>query len=290
VTPKALADKYGKEKYSKTTTPEKLAKQGYKASPKIDGAAVLLALKDVLEAQSVRQSAGDSPIRHTFRAGLENIRIPEALKGAVLRGEMYGQRDGKVIPLNELSRFLNMTTEHARREAEKTRTKLKVALHGMADAGGTRVPEAELFKRLAELTGGRVHPIEGETTDPLLVKKLVDTIRQGKHPLTKEGVVLSKDGRKVKYVPRDTADVWIKAIKPANTADGSTRAGSIGYSLTPDGPVVGNASGFNRADARDMLENPDSWIGRAAKIQAHSQNPSGAYRSPAFVSRHEDIV
>jgi 2'-5' RNA ligase len=39
-----------------------------------------------------------------------------------------------------------------------------------------------------------------------------------------------------------------------------------------------------------MWQNPNEWVGRTARIRAQEQFPSGAYRAPAFLARHEDVT
>jgi len=36
-----------------------------------------------------------------------------------------------------------------------------------------------------------------------------------------------------------------------------------------------------------MLNKPEDWIGRIARVKSQEQLPSGAYRMPVFISRHE---
>ncbi len=47
-------------------------------------------------------------------------------------------------------------------------------------------------------------------------------------------------------------------------------------------------SGFSDEVRREMLSNPDSWIGRMARVRAQEKFPSGALRAPSFLARHED--
>jgi hypothetical protein len=54
--------------------------------------------------------------------------------------------------------------------------------------------------------------------------------------------------------------------------------------------VVGKTgTGFSHDILKDMLKNPDAYIGRTAKVEAQEQFPSGALRAPSFHSMHQDI-
>ena len=126
--------KYGDDKWLlMNTTPTQLApfeKLHYKTIPtqdvetvlsklhpgtsvqeKIDGAATLNhILKDKIELLSHRQSkVTGGPIVHTERAfgTVPQVEVPRKYRGSVLRSELYGTRDGKSIPIQELSGLLN---------------------------------------------------------------------------------------------------------------------------------------------------------------------------------------
>jgi len=59
--------------------------------------------------------------------------------------------------------------------------------------------------------------------------------------------------------------------------------------LKPGGDPVGKVgTGFSSEVRKQMMESPDDFIGRVARIRAQEQFPSGAYRAPAFLALHED--
>lgn len=289
------AARYGKVHYRTTEQPEEQLGPDVTVSPKIDGAAILLRLlADRAEVSSIRERKEGGPIRHTWKVqGLTGLRIPEELQGTVLRGELYGKRGGKTIPAAELGGLLNTDTLSSRAAQREKGTRLLIALYGMADPGKLSVPKSRpamraLFSRVSTLTGGVAHPLP-EAEGAEAGQRLVQQVRSGRHPLTREGVVLSRPGEvPTKAVFRKDADVYIRGIFPADTKSGTARAGGFLYSLSPNGPVVGRiGSGISRQDAEDMLNHPHDWVGRVARIRAHSQFPSGAWRAPVFIARHE---
>lgn len=289
------AELYPKEHYGVVENPEDYVKPGRVVSPKIDGAAILLRLlKDRAEVSSIRNRVEGGPIRHTWKLeGLGGLRTPPELRDMVLRGELYGKRRGRAIPAAEVGGLLNTDTLRSRERQRQKGIQLLIALYGIASAGKHKLPETreevqEIFNKIEKLTGGVAHPLkEAYTTEDAL--KLIRQIREGRHPLTSEGVVFFEKGKKpVKSVFNVEGDVYIREIFPAVTKDGSVRAGGFAYSLTPDGPIVGRVgSGFTREDAEDMIQHPEEWVGRKARVRAHSQLPSGAYRMPIFWARHE---
>jgi ATP-dependent DNA ligase len=128
--------------------------------------------------------------------------------------------------------------------------------------------------------------------NPEAAKKLWEDITGGKHPRTHEGVVAwpmeaGKKPIKVKAYPE--ADVWIKGVLPGEGRLKGLAAGGFEYSNAPEGDVVGNVgTGFDEHTRRDMFKDPESWVGRMARIKSQGKFPSGAHRAPVFVARHED--
>ena len=46
-------------------------------------------------------------------------------------------------------------------------------------------------------------------------------------------------------------------------------------------------TGFDHAELKDMLQHPDKYIGRVAKVFAMEKLPSNSLRSPSFNAWHE---
>jgi hypothetical protein len=287
---------------------EALLDGSYAVSAKLDGAASLMELfKDKIEVLSYRLSQTDArPIIHTYRiGGLTGQKIPKELVGSILRAEIYGEQKGKAIPPQELGGLLNATVANSLSEQKARGIELKGAIFDILREGKSDVsretPYAERLEKvkqvLASLPAGKfiVPPTE---TDPARARKLYETIRAGKHPLTREGVVATPlqvpAGKPIKVKFTDEADVFITKVFPAElTTEGQRpRAGGFEYSRSPKGgPAVGKVgTGFTFATLEDMLDNPDKYIGRMARIKSQGQFPeTGAYRAPSFIALHEDF-
>ena len=68
-----------------------------------------------------------------------------------------------------------------------------------------------------------------------------------------------------------------------------TGAGGFSYSTEPGGPEIGRVgSGLSDQLRSDMFADPDTYVGRRARIRAKAQFPSGAYRTPSLLAFHED--
>ena len=115
-------------------------------------------------------------------------------------------------------------------------------------------------------------------------------ILAGRHGLTREGVVVHQPGKRpLKSKLLEDYDVLVHDIFPADTKS-EPRAGGFGYAL-PDQPdkVVGRVgTGFDHQLLKDMLANPQDYIGRTARIRSQGQYDTGAFRAPSFIAMKED--
>jgi hypothetical protein len=225
------------------------------------------------------------------------VDVPPELRGSILRGEVYGTRDGKAIPVQELGSVLNSSLDKALGKTQNDAIKMKVMLFnlqrlGKKDIDPESVPYAQRRQMLQDVLGKLDLPeleMIPEATTPAEAAKLLAAVRSGQHPLTEEGIVLHPPTGKPFKIPLESPhDVHVRNIFP-ETGLRPGMAGGFDYSLTPTGPVVGRVgSGFLHAVKRDMLENPQEYQGRVAKVLAKSQFPSGALRAPVFQGFHED--
>jgi len=86
-------------------------------------------------------------------------------------------------------------------------------------------------------------------------------------------------------------DVHVKDIFPGKKSLEGVGAGGFSYSLKPGEESVGEVgSGFTQSTREQMLQSPEDFIGRTARIRAQEQFPSGAYRAPSFLALHEDYA
>ena len=247
----------------------------------------------IVEGLSVHNS--DAPIIHTYRMGLGEQEIPKHLRGTVLRGEIYGERGGKAIPVQELGGILNAATAKALRKQQEQDVKLKAAIFNVYNIGGKPPPadyaaRAQAIQRILKHLPKDKFVVPPTETDPVKARRLYRRIKQKKHPLTAEGVVTTPlaGGRPAKVKFKEESDIYVRDIVPAVTRSGLPRAGAIKYSLTPGGPVVGEVgTGFSHELAQELLRNPQEYIGRRARIESQGQFPSGAWRAPSFIALHE---
>ena len=280
----------------------KLFDKEYLHEEKIDGAAALYKLlSDRIEILSYRPTTTGRPIVHTYRVGgTTGVNIPKHLVGSVLRGELYGVRTstGHAIPSQELGGLLNASTlksltNQRRQRAEIKSTLFNVNRYGKKDVS-IETPLEERLKMLREIMAvlpkGKFRLPEMART-PEEQKELWERVSSGKHPLTHEGIVAwpIRGGKPTKVKLYSEHDVHVRKIVPGEKRLAGTAAGGFRYSLTPSGKVVGKVgTGFSEATRKQMWETPEEFVGRIARVEAQEQFPSGAYRAPSFIGRHED--
>jgi 8-oxo-dGTP pyrophosphatase MutT (NUDIX family) len=274
---------------------EKLFTQGNIIQNKVDGASMLYRLlNDHIEATSYRVSKEGRPIVHTqrlFGPGGMKVNIPKEHVGTVLRGEAYGTREGKAIPPQELGGILNASLIHSLEKQRANNVQMKSMLFDVA--GEQDKPYAERLSKLESITKllpqEHFHLPESAKT-PEEARALWETISGGKHPLTREGVVAwPPQGVPTKAKLMPESDVWIRNVFPGEGKYKGSGAGGVEYSLSPEGEVVGRiGTGFSDEMRRDMIQHPERYVGRLARIGSQEQFPSGAHRAPAFLALHED--
>ncbi len=298
-----------KLRYTKLPTEkvEKLFDPNYMVQEKLDGASALIhLLGDRIEAVSYRVAKTGQPIIHTFRVfgpggAKTSVKIPPELHGTILRGEIYGTKGREVIPPQQLGGLLNASVQRSLEKQKEQGINLKVMPFDIVRRGKEPVRPLSLSaeERMNQLREIVRHlpqnkfrlPETAET--PLEAKSLVETIRHRLHPRTQEGVIgwprePGKAPVKAKFgIPE--ADVWVRKVFPGGGRLAGSGAGGFEYSLSPEGPVVGRVgTGFSEEVRREMLQDPDTWLNRMARIRAQERFPSGAYRAPAFIALHED--
>lgn len=264
--------------------------EGAIASPKIDGAGALVNVgKHGLDVYSIRRDKNGKAIRYTDHIGnLRDIDIPKHLRGNLYRAEVFGTHNDTPISPNELSGILNSTLSNAIKKKRAANIKLKLALLGKLQK------ESEYYTDLSDdIAALSLDSVIGVPTyDKEQALDALSLMRRGLHPLTQEGLVLRggklKGPTKAKLL--EDQDVVIRNIFKAIT-DSDNRAGGFEYSLPDSDKIVGRVgTGFDHSTLRDMLNKPEEYIGRVAKIKTQGQYPSGAYRAPSFISIHEDYA
>lgn len=293
---------FEKVKYKKideSELPDIIKRKGVTGQAKIDGAASLVKiLKDSAEVLSYRQSSQGKPIVHTERVFGErpNISVPTKYRNSILRGEIYGKKDGKVIEPQQLSAILNSTLENAAKKKRYKNIELRTLLFDVENLKGKKIDKEkvpyserlELLKKIKQhLPDSFDLPQNYYGED---IQSLLKNVKDKKHELTTEGIVLHPETGKRPYKLKITPDydVFIKSIFPGQGKYEGKAAGGFEYSLDPKNGIVGKVGTGLSDEMRTMMwNNPEDFIGRVATIKSQGQYPSGAYRAPSFVSLHE---
>ena len=266
---------------------QQMLDNGATIAPKIDGSSVLSYLdKHGIKVYGTKpDKSGHKPDYSAHIGGLSKVQVPEDLVGMMLRGELYGVRNGQVIPPQELSGFLNSTIQGAIQRRQRGLRLMVAALAVNRGKDDYQADVGDIVRRLHSPSFTAVEPVGGQKA-----RRLLRQILAGRHPLTGEGVVIHQpDKRPLKAKLREDYDVVIRDIFPADTKS-EPRAGGFTYAL-PDQPdkVVGRVgTGMTHKLLRDMLENPALYRGRLARIHSQGQFASGAYRAPSFIAMRED--
>jgi uncharacterized membrane protein (UPF0127 family) len=273
---------------------DKLFNKDYVVAEKIDGAAAYLRLmKDHVEALSYRTDVEGRPIIHTHRLGVagQKFDIPKHLRGKIFRGEIYGEHKGQAIPAAELGGLLNAAVTKSLRKQKEKGIKLHMALFGVLD--GYKIPVDERRRMIREVLDILPKEKFGEpeyAETPQAARRLWKRIITGRHPRTREGIVAfpRAGGVPTKVKPFREADVYIRKIFEGEKRLAGRAAGGFQYSLTPRGPVVGRVgTGLDEEERERMWREPGEYVGRVARIKVQEQFPSGAYRAPVYIARHE---
>jgi hypothetical protein len=274
-------------------------KPGTFVQPKIDGALNLVKLlKDRVEVMSYRHSKQTGhPIVHTerFFGSVPRVNIPKGLVGSVLFAEVYGKKGNKVIPPQELGGILNSALAKSLQTQKERGIDLKASVFDIAQIGNKQIkhdmPYAEKKKLLNQiipyLPQNKFHPVEEKVSRPSALKLFQD-IQAGRHPMTREGVVIRNGGR-FKYKTTAEHDVYIRRFFAGENKYEGNAVGGFYYSYTPTGEVAGKVgTGISDDLRRDMFANPSKYIGRIARVEAQEKYPSGALRMPVLIAIHED--
>lgn len=260
------------------------------ATPKLDGAGALATIgKHGVRVFGIRPDKDGNPIEYTDHiGGLRGIQTPRDLVGTTLRGEVVAERDGRVLPPQELSGYLNSILVNAAARRVREGMSLRMAPTAIVGPNGDDYDRRKVSEIVARLALPQFMDIPKYDRDAAM--KAIEAMRKGRHPLTSEGLVIQREGqRPVKMKLTDDSDVVVRNIFPAVTKDGSRRAGGFEYSLPGSDSIVGRVgTGFDHRLLQDMLDNPDNYLGRTARIRHFGQYDSGAYRAPAFISMKED--
>lgn len=258
--------------------------QGAKVYPKIDGAAALaLLLNKGLQVYGVRKDKKGNLIRYTEHiGGLKDIPVPQNLVGKTLRVQVSGRQKGKPIQVNTLSGLLNASLQKNLQTKKRKNIELYLTALALADKKDDYKKEA-VNRIVSQIASPKLVSLPQITSKQDFAKQL-QLMRQGKHPLTQQGfVVQAPEKRPMKAKLLKDYDVQIKDIFPAEVTTSVPRAGGFTYTLPGSQKELGRVgTGFTHETLIDMMNNPQKYKGKLARITAMSQYPSGAYRMPVF--------
>jgi len=236
---------------------------------------------------------------HKIREVLKK-KVPPGLGNTVLRGETIAvDRQGKAISEQEIGGLLNSAVWKSRQEQKKKGVRLVQTIFDVARWRGKDVSEMPYEKKLEilkKVQGALPHLRVPEVArTPEQKKKLLAKIKAGQYKLTTEGGVAHqlKGGPPIKLKFDDDFDVYVRKIfqerKKVGTPARTNMAGGFEYSYTPEGPIVGRVgTGFKHGVKQDMLEHPENYVGRAARIIAEKKLKSGKLSKPRFDGCHLD--
>lgn len=271
--------------------------------PKVDGAMVYAKLrKNRMEILSHRISKRTGkPIVHTerfFKGQNPRFDFPKRYRGAVLLAELHGLKNGKAIPAQALGGILNSGLAKSVADQRSRGIQLKSMLYGIGSMPGVDTSKLTYSQSRAILEDVHKHlpsdkfTLPEEAKGPAAAQALLAKIYGGKHPLTQEGLILhpqAAGSTPQKIKSSIERDVFVHSFFPGEGRLANQGVGGFRYSLAPNGPAVGKVgSGLDDEIRRELLRNPDQYVGRRAKIQAQESYPSGAYRVPVFHAFHED--
>ena len=224
---------------------------------------------------------------------IRDLTIPEIFNKTILRGELFAQTDHHPLPAEQISGILNSSPRKSI-EKQKELGMLQNRIYDIIKFRNKNVSNDPYSTKLSlikqiESAIPELKTVETAYT-PEQKSKLVEDIKNNRHPETREGVIswdLNKStGNPSKLKFRDNFDVYIRQMYPAiNKASGKEKKeiGGFKYSLTPKGKIVGNVgTGFSSEQRKDMWKNKDNYIGMVARVKSQQQFPSGSLRTPSY--------
>jgi len=291
----------------KETTPDKVdvSDPSHLMMAKIDGAHNTFRLDAggpvrIFSYRPTERNTGIIEHTHRFVPGL-TARVPSHLDGLVLRGELFAAdpHTGRAREAVETGAVLNSGVWKSRDTQQHS--PLRAIVFDVARRKGQNVEslpyqeKLDILKKVhAALPFLELPPMANTTKEKVT---LLNRIRTGQEPTTREGVVLwpLKGGAPIKAKFKPDHDVYVREIFPEQGARGEM-AGGFAYSWSPTGKIVGRVgTGFDFTLKKDMLENPEKYIGRVARVEAQSvyrdktsPKKPGALRAPAFKDWHLD--
>jgi hypothetical protein len=274
---------------------------GSSTQAKVDGTSALLKLyKDHYDVLSTRTQKRRPNFPITYAEKIEPIRrkldVPKEHVGRVLRGELYGEQNGKPIPPHQLGGLLNSSLAKSLTDQASQRIKLKMMLFDVLDKQNKHQFNVPYAQRLAETKAiGSVLPSDifhypEEAKTPTEAKQLLEQVSSGKHPLTEEGIVIHPEtGVPQKIKLRDEYKPYLREFFAGKGRLTNSGVGGFRYSWEPEGEIAGEVgTGMSDDERKNMHLNPSDYIGRKVRLTAQKKLPSGNLFAPSFHSLYND--
>lgn len=265
-------------KYKDKSGSNFISKENDFETPKIDGASAIVILQggktpSVFSKRISKKSGLQIEYTPKIPKLLDN-RPPDGLGLTVLRAEVFAiDPSGKEIPNSTLGGLLNSSVQKSRAVQKMSGTPLRLAGYDVVKYNGKKVdhlPIQDKYKILQELSS--IYPV---IENPLELQKTTPFL---------EGKIVWRDGVPIKVKNKKEYDVYVRDIYTNINGD---RAGGIRYSHSPFGDIIANVgSGWTHKELKDMMNNPQNYIGRVAKITAQEKFKNGALRAPVFNGWH----
>lgn len=223
---------------------------------------------------------------------LYNSKVPREFKDTTLRGEIYGlsPEGDRPIPAELVSGMLNAGVLKSR-DLQKEYGALRVAAFDVEKFKGEDVRSLGYKEKLdilneirSKISGISVPEVAFSEEDK---RSLLDLIKNKEYADTHEGVVLwpSGGGRPTKAKFNDTFKVFIRDMDEAIDKNGEPKGemGSLSYSMTPRGPIVGRVgTGFSSSERKRAWKDRSMFLNKWAYVKAQVQYDSGALGKPSF--------
>lgn len=258
---------------------------------KIDGALHFLQMTngkpEILSHRTSRVTG--KPIVHTERVfgGIPHLDLPDEFKDAVLKAEIYAEREGKALHPTELNSLLNSSLAKSLQRQREEGINLRIAPF---DIEGRDEPYSQRYARMQRFVDALPPELKDKFvlpknyTDKEEILELIRQIREGEHPLTDEGIVIHPEsGPPMRMKNVEEQDVYVRDVFPGQ-GKFEGHPGGFQYSLTPDGPIVGKVgTGFDD----ELRKSLKDYIGRVARVKSRGSHESGALRDPRLMAFHE---
>lgn len=266
---------------------------------KIDGAHTIVEMKKGerprLFSHRISKRTG-LPIEYTQK--LPHIKKKSPLT-AVLRAETFAvDKKGIVAHPDTVTAMLNRTLPRSKQLQKQLGLTTRTALIDVDRIDGkdaSKMPFSEKRKYLE--AAAKANPnftVPAIAYTPEEKSTMLEEIKSGKHPETKEGVIvhdLVREGAPFyKGKLTDAHDVFVRRIFVEESPTGrKPMAGGIEYAWESKGEPIGRVgTGFDHATKEDMLKNPESYLGRVAMIKSPALSKNRVLMKPSFIGWHID--